>query len=536
LETVSTRTGRLRIVELDADYLVSDQHPSPARLGKRLDEVVRKDLPAALGAVLKPALGASDESLWFIRRLDVPVDVNVAWEPETIAHRWAAQISRVLATDLCGAGDGTNVIQFPDRAAYLARFILDAASGDAWGRWIYRSFQGLRALPVSAALRTVLLDDAAIGLIALQQLALPDLATVIGALTEADAKRILNALAGDHETASFGQALAAAVAEWPSVTAACDVLSAPRTALALFVRVAGSGIVGRNTRAAAEMVAEIAAIVRTHPASSQLRHAITAGDWMLVRRVAGAAAPRLAVLEQCSTEQLDRVLGAVTPATADEHPAADIRSTRFGGALLLLPQLNAVGLDAVAGDWPALGGTGAAQMLRWLVLVKCLGRPRIDAAFRDPALRDLFRIAPDIGWPETAAWLAALSDARRRALARAFKSEAVAGAAAAADLDYLALPRLTGIDPTWKRVLTFGARRVMHGFVQRLPGFAQSRCAYLHRNLLDFAATLEFEPARIVVKLGRPPLHLMLSLIGASRGTLHLAWLDPRPLALFSED
>jgi hypothetical protein len=233
---------------------------------------------------------------------------------------------------------------------------------------------------------------------------------------------------------------------------------------------------------------------------------------------------------------LDAVLRAVAPASAGEHAGMETRHTRFGGALLLLPLLDALECDAVAADWPALGATRAAQLLRWLVLVKCLGRPRADAAFRDPALRDLFAIAPQIGWPQTAAWLAALGLARRRDLARAFRRGAPRDARAAADLAYLALPRMTGIDPIWQRALAFGAQRVMREFSARLPGFGRSGYDYLHRNFLDFAATLECEPARIVVRLGRPPLHLMLGLTGASRGTMQFDWLDARPLALFSED
>ena len=137
-------------------------------------------------------------------------------------------------------------------------------------------------------------------------------------------------------------------------------------------------------------------------------------------------------------------------------------------------------------DWPAPGATRAAQLLRWLVLVKCLGRPRADAAFHDPALRDLFGIAPQIGWPETAAWLGALGQARRRDLARAFRHGAPRGAGAAADLDYLALPRTTGIDPIWQRALTFGAQRVMRGFAARLPGFGRSRYALPPSQLSRF--------------------------------------------------
>jgi hypothetical protein len=533
---MSTTASRVRVAVLDATYLVAEGHPSPERLARHLDDVVRMELPAALRTTLMPLLKPNDPTLWFIRRLDVPVDVNGAWEPDAIARSWAREISRTLVQDLSGAGDGSNVIRFPDRAAYLARFVVDAATGDAFSHWVYRSFAGLRALPVSAAIRTALADDLALGLAALRRLDLRELGTVVAALTEADARRTLNFIAGGREEASLDASLAAAVAAWPAIAASCDALSVPRSALALFVRAAGAG--GPAARAAAEAVAALAAIVRTSSASasSRLRRALAAGDVGLARELAGTAPPALGIFAQLPHRQVDAAFRAVAPASAGEHAGVETRHTRFGGALLLLPLLDALKCDAVAADWPTLGATRAAQLLRWLVLVKCLGRPRADAAFHDPALRDVFGIAPQIGWPQTAAWLGALGQVRRRDLARAFRPGAPHGTGAAADLDYLALPRTTGIDPIWQRALTFGARQVMQGFAARLPGFGQSRYDYLHRNFLDFAATLEYEPARIVVRLGRPPLHLMLGLTGASRGTMRFDWLDARPLALFSEE
>jgi hypothetical protein len=529
---MSTTSDRLRVAALDAVYLVAEGHPSPERLARQLDDVVRKELPAALRTTLMPLLKSNDPTLCFIRRLDVPVEVNAGWEPDAIARSWARQISRTLVQDLCGAGDGGNVIRFPDRAAYLARFVADAASGDAWSHWFYRPFAGLHALPVSAAIRTALADDPTLGLAALRRLDSRDLGTVVASLTDADARCTLNSLACGHEEASLDASLAAAVAAWPFIVAGCDALSASRSALALFVRVAVGG--GPAARVAAEAVAALAAIVRTSSASasSRLRRALAAGDMLRTRELAGTATPELEIFARVSHRQLDAAFRAVAPASAVEHDAMETRHTRFGGALLLLPLLDALECDAVAADWPAPGATRAAQLVRWLVLVKCLGRPRADAAFHDPALRDLFGIAPQIGWPQAAAWLAALGPARRRDLTRAFRR----GHGAAADLDYLVLPRTTGIDPIWQRAFTFGAQRVMRGFAARLPGFGQSRYDYLHRNFLDFPATFDYEPARIVVRLGRPPLHLMLGLTGASRGTIQFDWLDARPLALFGED
>jgi len=51
----------------------------------------------------------------------------------------------------------------------------------------------------------------------------------------------------------------------------------------------------------------------------------------------------------------------------------------------------------------------------------------------------------------------------------------------------------------------------------RLPGFSASSLPYLWENFLKFAAEISFEPHQIVVRVGNPPLHLVLSLAGLNR-------------------
>ncbi|PYS76797.1 MAG: hypothetical protein DMF66_12790, partial [Acidobacteria bacterium] len=70
---------------------------------------------------------------------------------------------------------------------------------------------------------------------------------------------------------------------------------------------------------------------------------------------------------------------------------------------------------------------------------------------------------------------------------------------------------------------------------RRLPGFATSGLAYLFGNFLDFAGSLEDEEARRVVRVGRPPLNLVLMLTGMNRSSYRLNWLDERPFVLFQE-
>jgi hypothetical protein len=75
----------------------------------------------------------------------------------------------------------------------------------------------------------------------------------------------------------------------------------------------------------------------------------------------------------------------------------------------------------------------------------------------------------------------------------------------------------------------------MRAFAWRLPGFASSNLRYLWGNFLDFSASLDEETDRRVVRVGRPPLRLVLGLTGSTRQSYRLSWLDERPLTLFEE-
>lgn len=103
------------------------------------------------------------------------------------------------------------------------------------------------------------------------------------------------------------------------------------------------------------------------------------------------------------------------------------------------------------------------------------------------------------------------------------------------DLDYLSLPKSWEIAPAFDRALSVGAQGLLRGFAWRLPGFSRSNLPYLYSNFLDFPGSLEEEPDRRVVRLGRPPLHLILNMTGMVRGEYRLSWLDERPFALFPE-
>jgi hypothetical protein len=103
------------------------------------------------------------------------------------------------------------------------------------------------------------------------------------------------------------------------------------------------------------------------------------------------------------------------------------------------------------------------------------------------------------------------------------------------DLSHLSLPDSFRLARSLDRALSVAAQHLYRAFSWRLPGFTESSLPYLSSNFLDFSGSLEEEPARRIVRMGRPLLHLVLGMTGMSRQTYRLSWLDERPLALFPE-
>jgi hypothetical protein len=104
------------------------------------------------------------------------------------------------------------------------------------------------------------------------------------------------------------------------------------------------------------------------------------------------------------------------------------------------------------------------------------------------------------------------------------------------ELEFLTPPASIKIARPLDLVLSIAAQHLLRGIAWRLPGFARSNLPYLSNNFLEFTANIEEEPTRRVVRLGCPPLHLILNMTGMTRQSYRLSWLDQRPFALFQGD
>jgi hypothetical protein len=104
------------------------------------------------------------------------------------------------------------------------------------------------------------------------------------------------------------------------------------------------------------------------------------------------------------------------------------------------------------------------------------------------------------------------------------------------DVAHLTLPPPFGGPRPLGLAFAVAAQGLLRAFAWRLPGFARASLGHLHTNFLDVRARIEDEASRRVVRLGRAPLHLVLSMTGMTRTSFVLPWLDGRVVALYPDE
>jgi len=614
-------SDRVTVRRLAVRCLAPAEHPDPLRVRDRVAEVARSALPAALRRGLAPLM-AGREGLWFVRRLELDLTLDVAQDTDDMANAWAQGVARALRAALDGA-DGADVVRFPDREEHLARFLVAAAAGRAWNRWYFAAFEGLKLLPAAAALRTAIVEDAARGAEALARLSPREAAAVVGTLGRSESVRVLEALAEGPCACDAAAACEAVVSALEGEAALPDDDATATLTLFVAARRADRAASGAPLRRACG-----AAVGLLRDGDTGV--GLTAGD-------GPAPATDTLAATGFTAAQVARLAALATPSPA-RAPAASaaptVQRTRFGGTFLLLPHLARLPIDRLCAGWPGHAGVHAPAIVRALVLGAALGGRAPWAAFDDALVRGLAGLEAD--WDESATrrwqagvtrtmcadfvaelaewrrecgdapgnvlalvrarapggecalvadgergyWLHAaplvggrLGDEALAALARVAEgggvlvaddalapqvpADAFASVLRPADADLDALPardtlfdaqdrveedlalltvparhRLAG---RLRRVVAVAAQGVLRDVAWRLPGFAFGHVAHLRANFLAFDAKIEDAPARRVVRLGRPPLDLVLAMTGAKRREYTLAWLDDRPFALYPE-
>ena len=190
--------------------------------------------------------------------------------------------------------------------------------------------------------------------------------------------------------------------------------------------------------------------------------------------------------------------------------------------------------DAWTAGWPGPSAGAPSALLKWITAALCLGREQALDVLGDTAWRSLLGIPADITCVDIARWFRHVGESRRRTLARTIAIEAppIRGQ----DRAWLGFPPGAGIGVRWCETLTRVAHLILRRFARRLPGFADSTPDYLWRNFLAFDATIELDEERIIVRCGRPPLHLVLTLTGMTRGLMAGRDAHDRPILVFPGD
>jgi hypothetical protein len=211
--------------------------------------------------------------------------------------------------------------------------------------------------------------------------------------------------------------------------------------------------------------------------------------------------------------------------------------TRFGGVSLLLRDLDERPWAEWTVGWPLPWAGTPSSVLKWLTLAMCAGRAQALGVLEDAALRTLFGIPADVTTRDVSRWLRQVGVGRGRSLARdVAAADSASPSFTRREHAWLAFPRRAGIGRPWCKMLARIACTIMRAFARRLPGFAESTSDYLWRNFLSFDATIESEEERVLVRCGRPPLHLVLSLTGMTRGLLAGRDVCGRPILVFPSE
>jgi hypothetical protein len=546
-------------------------HPASLRVRDVIEaavENVADTLAEAIGADIDRRTG----EVILVRDLVFDCDLDVACDRYTLARALARRCAMALVRAV--ESGSAEVVRFPSRGALVAQFVGDVAAGSAGGRWYYRMFGGLGALPTSVAIRTALLGDLETGRAALTLIAPTTWPVLAQALEFDDAMRVLDELAeGDLQSdtlaegawiSAFRDTVPRDVAPWPHVMALQFYAQALRHA----------PLASPIDALAASMLAAFAVLARTGDA--QALDALQRGDISDLADLEPALARRLE--RPLSGPQASALRSLVRQARctlfagygdARQTDEATTLEVSFGGLGMLIEEVGAL-LDRNVGAALARVALRPARELAALAAIAIAAGTDAHRVWRDAGWREFFGIAPGVAWSDyTAAlrgsgsaaaealealWNAAshhlrgepievplrLSDAalictldastglwlrvgergrRTAAGSCAFADRLAASRRARADaraLDTGSFGKTLPCD--WRAFVTALAQIALRRIAQRIPGMRVASLTHLRTNVLRSSGqAIEVVPNCWRWRVRRPPLHVLLALSGIAR-------------------
>lgn len=511
-------------------YLVPRDHPWSHGLRERLDSIAGRQLQAALSCAMSKLAGARpDQSIWILRRLEYAADLAADSNDDELAGRWADQLVSALVARI-DSGSSGDAVHFSDAADLLRSYLIDAAAGRE-DKWFYKRFAGLQLLSVTARLRTAVCGNAAVGLEALARMSGRELRQVIGALSEIDARRIWETFGSHIPSSTIAMSLPVAHEVWSKEGRLMpDGAGEFRWALHMAVAaLRGTSPDARiwlgAARALGRLLWLLGRISRT--AVGSVLDAIESEQRLELERVFGVQdAIAIEELLGCKRGFIEKFLDDAPLRSAE---APERRYTPWGGVFLLLPFIDAL---------PVPCSIAHPNLVRFWILLKCLGGARAMRVFEDPVVRALFDIDKNLSAEVFRRWQSELPIRRLRIFRRLCRTSPLVRDNSRhhtpGDRDHLRLPRMLASRrrDAW---IEEPALLVMRSLAWRLPGFSLSGLAHLYANVLDFRASVEEHPDRRVVRLGAPPLQLLLNITGICRWHYTLSWLGGKRWELYPE-
>lgn len=501
----------------------------------------------AIGRALADALAGAlaDDEVIVLPQLaiDGRFDPRADWN--TACTQWARQLARGLLEALHDPHHGA--LRLPSSDAYAARYALARARGEAVGCWWFSAFDGLAMLPVAQAIGTLLGESMPRGLGLLAALDAAEARSVVRALGERGALRVL---ARWCEAGAAPDALDERTAErivdalWQSDSTG----GAAEQALCVLAEVSHSQA-GTSLPVAASSLALWGAVLRLAWQRGELQPT-------LLSHFAQGANPALALpwlpgagrtdgrqVLRALPRPLRRQVVALTAlrSRVAATPAGAALHTPFGGVAWLLAALDDFLQAADRLPWPDCRHGPPGGVVR--LALACAAQPpsRALALWRDDGWRTLLGLDPhlDFGalhawlsdgqeaaeawsaqWPQwLARWSRSTSMLRLR-LTRAdaatpwpvdrtsglwLSDEAAAALPASSPLPWatrLSLSRkvrdearflaanefIQRLPPAWQPLLLHAAQAALRRLAARVPGLAWSSAGHLHANLLDVRA------------------------------------------------
>jgi len=471
------------------------------RTATRVRQAMRTGLQQALAEACEREL--EGDGYFFIERLEVASQIAAHWNDDRIAARLAQQIGIALSKQMNNSG-----LAFRDRIEFVGAYASSIVEGSAANRWWFAEFDGLGALPLSERLRTLLINEGKIALRALANISSIQRLKIIRALHEVDVRRVVEQL--PNHPCPFPPN---AIIEAFEAIDGESLPSAAHAALEMFVQlvVVGSGAVTQQTAKRFELLQALIDAVKsgrlvsvdTEAAQiSRSRDVAAAARSVLSRwtESIGGDAQVAAALHAAA----ERIVKCVVDRSA--KPEVRFRHTPYGGAFLLLATLDR------GGWWDAwqrelteeVEGPDAERLLSALslaVVAKALDPRRRRMIEMDEGLRLVFchEKCPNLS----------LSKPDQRRI------EALLGSAGPAKS---ICRTTTGLS---KR-LRLCSLALLTAFSERIPGCVGSTPEYIRRNLLALHAKVSSDGCD--VRLGNPPLDVLLTLSGLKRAVVGLPY------------